>query len=91
MSPRNDEKTAKDLGAEIRKRRVARGWTLRQLAAEAELDFGYVGKIERGEVAPVETYFRLVHALGLRLVIEIVENGRRSTQREVAASFVRRA
>jgi transcriptional regulator with XRE-family HTH domain len=54
------------VGREIRRRRAAKKWSLRRLADEAGLDFGYVGKIERGETtnASIESYVAIARALG---------------------------
>jgi transcriptional regulator with XRE-family HTH domain len=38
-----------DFGAELRRRRETRGWSLRRFAELAGIDFGYLGQIERGE------------------------------------------
>ncbi len=88
MRPSDDEKTATELGEEIRRMRIGKSWTLRQLAEASGLDFGYVGKIERGEVAPIATYRRLVEALGARLDVTIVMNARRAAPRRAAACDV---
>ena len=37
------------LGQRIRQLRRARGWTQQELAEEAELDYKYLGAVERGE------------------------------------------
>ena len=39
----------KQLGSRIRQLRKARSWTQQQLADRAELDYKYVGAVERGE------------------------------------------
>ena len=38
-----------NLGGRIRLLRKARGWTQQELANEAELDYKYIGAVERGE------------------------------------------
>lgn len=56
------------VGGRIRAARRGRGWSLRQLGESAGLDFGYVGKVERGmSAAPVTTYALLTKALGITL------------------------
>lgn len=67
MRKTNDDLTAKVVGAEIKRLRVARGLSLRKLAAATNLDFGYVGKIERGQGAATQTYRVLAAALGATL------------------------
>jgi len=39
-----------NIGNRVRKRRIAKGWTMMDLAYEAEMDFRQIGRIERGEV-----------------------------------------
>ena len=41
---------AKELGRRLRARRTAKGWTLRQAAAETGISNGYLSLIEQGEV-----------------------------------------
>lgn len=48
--------------------REGKGWNLRRLGEAAALDFGYVGKIERGESpATTETLALVCGALGITL------------------------
>jgi transcriptional regulator with XRE-family HTH domain len=42
--------TSDEVGHAIQRAREAKGWTLRQLAEEADIDFGYIGRLERGEI-----------------------------------------
>lgn len=56
---------AERLGGRIREAREARGLSLRGLAEGARLDFGYVGKVERGAEASLTVYERLARALGV--------------------------
>jgi transcriptional regulator with XRE-family HTH domain len=67
MATKGEKRAARAIGAELRRLRKARGWSLRDLARETELDFGYVGKIERGADSTIETYRKLADALGLTL------------------------
>jgi transcriptional regulator with XRE-family HTH domain len=62
-----EAEAARLIGAEIRRLREARGLTLRQVADATDLDFGYIGKIERGENATVETYRKIAGELGATL------------------------
>ena len=43
------------VGAEIRKVRLARGWSLSKLAEEADLSATYMGAVERGAKSPTVT------------------------------------
>lgn len=57
---------AKRLGRVVRKRREDAGWSQIRLAEKADLNFNYVGSIERGEkLASVVTVVRIARALGL--------------------------
>ncbi len=89
--PTANEKAAPLLGAEIRRLRKERGLTLRQLADAVDLDFGYLGKIERGENARVETYRAIVAELGITLadLMAVLDaKGRRTVPRRSAAHAV---
>jgi transcriptional regulator with XRE-family HTH domain len=63
----DSDKTAAAVGAEIRRLRLANGWGLRSLAGGSGVEFGRLGKIERGESAGVETYRRIAAALGVSM------------------------
>lgn len=67
MTKRVNDRAAELVGAEVKRLRTAREWSLRKLAEAAGLDFGYVGKIERGESASLDTYQRIAQALGISL------------------------
>ncbi|PCI10224.1 MAG: transcriptional regulator [Kangiella sp.] len=45
----NDHKIRKTFGANVRKERLAAGWSQEELAAESGLHRTYIGAIERGE------------------------------------------
>lgn len=54
------------LGQTVRERRLRAGLSQIELAEKADLNFNYVGSIERGEkLASVETVVRLARGLGL--------------------------
>ncbi|HHY34276.1 MAG TPA: cupin domain-containing protein [Firmicutes bacterium] len=56
------------LGREIRRLRTARRMSLKQLAEESGLTFGYIGQIERGEVSPsISSLRRIAAALHITL------------------------
>lgn len=64
MSP-DDRQIAKRLGRVVRKLRADSGWSQIKLAEKADLNFNFVGAIERGEkLASVATLVRLGRALG---------------------------
>src|SRR5262245_6405548 len=53
-------------GAAIRTARLGRRWTMRELAARADVSAGTVHAVESGRQMSLETYARLAAALGLR-------------------------
>jgi transcriptional regulator with XRE-family HTH domain len=54
----------KQLGANVRRWRVRRGWTQDHLAEQAKISAKFVGEVERGEDNPsLETLWSLVCAL----------------------------
>jgi transcriptional regulator with XRE-family HTH domain len=62
----NDEHIKKQFGARIKQLREERGWSQVDLSHEAELDPGYIGKIERGTMNPGLTYiYALAEAFGI--------------------------
>jgi len=62
---------AVQLGSRIREERVRRGWTLRRLGGAARLSATAVHDAESGRCASLETYARLLHALGLRFEFDL--------------------
>lgn len=42
-------------GRQVKKERLARGWSLRELAARSDVDYSYLSKIEAGKRPPTET------------------------------------
>ncbi|HEY5520652.1 MAG TPA: helix-turn-helix transcriptional regulator [Candidatus Limnocylindrales bacterium] len=67
------------LGSRIREQRVKRRWPQRELATAAGLGKSVVQLAETGGPVSVETYVRLVLALGLRLEVELRDARRRSS------------
>lgn len=61
----NQEKQAiRQLGKRVRALRLTRGWSQEELAVEAKLDRGYVGRIERGETnLTIRNIVRIADAL----------------------------
>ena len=59
-----DEKILKNFGRNLKKARLRKKLSLRQLADVAELNFGNIGDIELGKVNPgITTLIRLAAAL----------------------------
>ena len=64
MDQGQDEKTIKDFGENLKRIRMSKGISLRDLADIAELNFGNIGDIELGKVNPsLTTIARLADAL----------------------------
>jgi SOS-response transcriptional repressor LexA len=56
----------KDIGVQIRQRRVRLGWTVQKLATLAEIDRGFLSKLETGKASGSwETYIKLAGAMGI--------------------------
>lgn len=59
----------KSLGEAIRRRRTARGWTLKQLAAKADIALGFLSQVEVAKASPsLETVYRICLALEITVV-----------------------
>lgn len=55
MAPNNgNHASTAHFGKQMRKERVAHGWTLREFAARTGIDFTYASRIETGKAAPTE-------------------------------------
>jgi transcriptional regulator with XRE-family HTH domain len=65
------------IGTRIREERLARHWSLRELAVRAGLSVGAVQAIESGRAGSVESAARLADALALRLEMSLVDPRRR--------------
>ncbi|HJP88230.1 MAG TPA: XRE family transcriptional regulator [Candidatus Limnocylindrales bacterium] len=66
-----------DLGARIRALRLARGQTLRQLAAEAGVTESFLSQVERGVASPsIATVQRIARALGQSIAELFAADGR---------------
>jgi transcriptional regulator with XRE-family HTH domain len=56
------------IGSRIRKKRISKGWTMMDLAFEAEVDYRQLGRIERGENNfTIISLLRITDALGCQL------------------------
>jgi hypothetical protein len=58
---------AKELGQRLREGRTAKGWTLRQAAAETGISNGYLSLIEQGEVKAPSPRYLMALAAGYEL------------------------
>jgi transcriptional regulator with XRE-family HTH domain len=57
------------LGKNIRKFRKAKNWTQEQLGEQAEINYKFVGSIERGKQNPsITTLIRIAEALDVKLI-----------------------
>ena len=66
MDHRQDEKIIKDFGENLKKIRMDKGLSIRQLADIADLNFGNIGDIELGKVNPsLTTIVAIAMALGV--------------------------
>jgi transcriptional regulator with XRE-family HTH domain len=54
MSDDNGSNPATHFGRQMRKERLARGWSLRELAARTKINFAHLGRIENGQRPPTE-------------------------------------
>jgi SOS-response transcriptional repressor LexA len=63
---RKDNQCMKDIGVQIKQRRTRLGWTVQKLATLAEIDNGFLSKIETGKAfGSWETYQKIAGALGI--------------------------
>lgn len=85
MPNMNSPTSLRQLGSELRQRRVARGLTQAQLASEARLSRAVVIRAEKGDpTVALGNMARLLHATGAELR---VESTRLPMLEEVAALF----
>jgi transcriptional regulator with XRE-family HTH domain len=62
----SDKQLKEQFGARIKQLRDERSWSQAQLSHEADLDPGYIGKIERGLINPGLTYLhKIASAFGI--------------------------
>lgn len=50
MKPKDDDQYLKKLGSNLRRIRKEKGFTMENLAHEAEMEYRQLGRIERGEI-----------------------------------------
>ena len=80
------------IGAQIREERLRRRWSIRDLAAAAEVSPAAAYQLEAGESASLQMAARLTTALGLRLEVDLVDpkkrGGRLDRQLDVIHSLM---
>jgi transcriptional regulator with XRE-family HTH domain len=60
--------TAAEIGKKIRKKRIAKGWTMMDLSFESEIDYRQIGRIERGETNfTIATLVKISSTLGVSM------------------------
>jgi transcriptional regulator with XRE-family HTH domain len=75
MARKNDHKILVLFGHNLKKRRLARGLSLRQFAALADIDHAMIDRYERGITNPsLTTLAKLAEALGVEPYTLISEN-----------------
>lgn len=73
---RKNNRCMKDIGVQIRQRRKRLGWTIQKLAILAEVDRGFLSKLETGKSSGSwETYIKLAGALGVSIEKMLVPKG----------------
>lgn len=71
---KQERRIVKTLARQVKKQRQALGWSQMLLAAEAGLDKGYVGSIERAEVNPsIKKIAKIADALKVH-VVDLLED-----------------
>lgn len=71
------------LGEEIRRLRDRKGWTQRELAANARIHYNSVCRYEAGADIPVITFMRLCAALDTHM-IDVLENVLPDARQQIA-------
>jgi transcriptional regulator with XRE-family HTH domain len=79
-----------DLGIALREARLARTWTVRELARRADVSAVLVYRVEAGQSSSTEAAARLASSLGLRLDFELTDP-RRSSKPSLSADAVHSA
>lgn len=69
MPRKNDHKILTTFGNNLRRHRKAKGYSLRQFAALADIDHAMVDRYERGVTNPsLTTVAKLAEALGIEII-----------------------
>jgi transcriptional regulator with XRE-family HTH domain len=78
-------------GAQVRDARLARGWTVAEVAERAGLSRDMVYRIEAGQVPPSRATGRVAVALGRRVELQLVDPRQRATRQHLARDLVHSA
>jgi transcriptional regulator with XRE-family HTH domain len=78
-------------GAQVREARLARRWSIAELAQRSGLSRSFVYSIEAGRAGSIEAIARLSTALGRRPEIELVDPRRRESRPSLAVDVVHSA
>lgn len=81
-------RVAGTFGMRVRDARLARGWSIRQLAERAGLSAGMVHRVEAGGPASLKTATSLTVALDRRLEMDLVDPRRRSGRSPLGVDLV---
>jgi transcriptional regulator with XRE-family HTH domain len=85
------DRVAGTFGVRVRDARIARGWTIRELADRAGLSASMVYGVEAGTPASLATGTRLALALDRRLEVELAETRRRAGRAPLTVDLVHSA
>jgi transcriptional regulator with XRE-family HTH domain len=64
------DRALRELGAAVRRERLAREWTLDQLAEATDLDPAYIQRVESGKI---NVTFRTMHRIATGLGVELAD------------------
>src|SRR4051812_27671559 len=78
-------------GIQVRDARLARGWTVRELADRAALSVGMVYRVEAGQPASTETATRIAVALNRHAELHLVDPRRREQRSNLSVDVVHSA
>src|SRR3954453_21273847 len=78
-------------GVQVRDARVARAWSVRDLATRAEVSVGMVYRVEAGQSASTETATRIAAALNRRAELHLVDPRKRDARSSLAVDLVHSA
>lgn len=80
-----------ELAELLKARRLAKGWTMRTLAAKAKVDHSYIGHMEKGRKNPtIDILRKLAAALDVEVdaLVEMPPNALDEAREQVAARFL---
>lgn len=81
-----DGTMSEGLGAAIRTRREAHGWTQEQLSEASGLNVGTISRIERGANTSVDALLKIARALGAELVVTLEDETSKLAVRDAAVA-----